>query len=164
MPPHHALFGHLRIVGDVMSKLPSDAYSHVLPHQARLMFPELGPIFYLDTWPFGPPIMVVGSLDGAHKVTQVHSLPKFPAMSDFLRPMTGGKDLVTMEGNEWKHWRNVFNPGFSSSHLKTFIPEMLTDVSIFCEILRELAAKRDIFLIDPLTTRLSLDVIGRVTM
>jgi sterigmatocystin biosynthesis cytochrome P450 monooxygenase len=164
MPPHHAVFGHLQIVGGIMSKLPSDVHGHLLPHQIRLMFPELGPIFYIDTWPFGPPILAVASLDGVRQITQVHSLPKFHALRDFLRPVTGGSDLVTMEGNEWKQWRNIFNPGFSSSHLRSLIPEMLKDVSIFCEILRDLAEKRDIFLMDPLTTRLSLDVISRVTL
>lgn len=164
MPPHHPVFGHLQIVGGIMSKLPSDVHGQVLPRQIELMFPELGPIFYVDTWPFGPPILAVASLDGARQITQVHSLPKFHALRDFMRPATGGNDLVTMEGEEWKKWRSIFNPGFSSGHVLALIPEMLKDMSIFCEILRELAEKQDIFLMDPLTARLSLDIIGRVTL
>ncbi|MCJ1381835.1 hypothetical protein MMC17_004946 [Xylographa soralifera] len=164
MPPHHPLFGHLQIVGSIMSKLPGDVHGHVLPRQIELMFPKLGPIFYVDTWPFGPPILAVASPDGAHQITQVHSLPKFHALRDYMRPATGGNDLVTMEGKEWKTWRNIFNPGFSSGHIMTLLPEMLKDVSIFCEILRDLAEKQDIFLMDLLTTRLSLDIIGRVAL
>ena len=164
MPPHHPLFGHLQIVGSIMSKLPSDVHGHVLPRQIELMYPKLDPIFYVDTWPFGPPILAVASPDGAHQISQVHSLPKFHALREYMRPVTGGSDLVTMEGKEWKTWRNIFNPGFSSGHIMTLVPEMLKDISIFREILRDLAEKRDIFLMDPLTTRLSLDIIGRVAL
>jgi sterigmatocystin biosynthesis cytochrome P450 monooxygenase len=158
------MFGHLKIVAGIMSKLPSDIHPHQLPQRVRLMFPELGPIFYLDTWPFGPPMLAVASLDGIRDITQVHSLPKFHALRGCIRPATGGRDLVSMEGNEWKKWRNIFNAGFSSNHLRISIPGILEDVSVFCEILRDLAEKRHIFNMDPLTTRLSFDMIGRVTL
>ena len=103
-------------------------------------------------------------LDPAHQITQLHSLPKFHALRDFMRPMTGGNDLVTMEGKEWKTWRDLFSPGFSSGHLMTLVPEIMKDLSTFCEVLRELARKPDIILMDPLATKLSLDIIGRVTL
>ena len=85
-----------------MSKLPGDVHGHVLPHQIELMYPKLGPIFYVDTWPFGPSILAVASPEGAYQITQVHSLPKFPALRDYMRSATGGNDLVTTEGKEWK--------------------------------------------------------------
>lgn len=164
MPPHHPLFGHLKLVAGIMSQLPSDVHGHVLPHQIRLLFPDMGPMFYIDTWPFGPQMLVVAAPDPAYQITQSHSLPKFYALRDYLRPMTGGSDLVTMEGSQWKTWRNIFNPGFSGGHLMTLVPEMMKEVSVFCEILREAAGKSDIVLMDPITTRLSLDIIGRVAL
>jgi cytochrome P450 len=164
MPPHHPVFGHLKFVAGIMSQVPSDVHGHVLPHQIELLLPDLGPMFYIDTWPFGPPILAVAAPDPAYRITQSHSLPKFYALRDFLRPMTGGSDLITMEGNEWKTWRNIFSPGFSSSHLMTLVPEIMKDVLIFCEILREAAGKSEIVSMDPLTTRLSLDIIGRVAL
>ena len=72
--------------------------------------------------------------------------------------------MTTMEGKEWKTWRNIFNPGFSSGHLNTLVPEIMEDISAFCEILRELANKPDIVLMDPLTSNLSLDIICRVAL
>ena len=78
--------------------------------------------------------------------------------------MTGGNDLVTLEGQEWKTWRTIFSPGFKSGHLTTLVPEIMHDLLIFCENLRELASKPDIVLMDPLTIKLSLDIIGRVTL
>lgn len=164
MPPHHPVFGHLKLVAGIMSRLPKDVHGHVLPHQIGLLMPELGPIFYIDTWPFGPPILAVAAPDPAYQITQSHSLPKFHALREYMRPMTGGNDLTTMEGKEWKTWRNIFNPGFSSGHLNTLVPEIMEDISAFCEILRDLAKKPDIVLMDPLTSNLSLDIICRVAL
>ena len=164
MPPHHPVFGHLPFVAGIMSKLPSDVHGHVLPHQIQLQLPEIGPMFYVDTWPFGPPILAVASPDPAYQITQLHSLPKFHALRKYMRPMTGGNDLVTMEGKEWKTWRTIFSPGFQSGHLMTLVPEIMQDLLSFCEILRELARKPDIVLMDPLTTKLSLDIIVRVAL
>ena len=147
-----------------MSQAPSDVHGHVLPHQIELMFPGLGPVFYIDTWPFGPPILAIVGPDTAYQITQSHSLPKYNALRKYMLPMTGGSDLVTMEGSQWKKWRNIFSPGFSSSHLMTLVPEIMKDISTFCEILREEARKADIVFMDPLTTRLSLDIIGRVAL
>ena len=164
MPPHHPVWGHLKLVAQIMSKLPKDVHGHVLPREIELMMPDLGSVFYIDTSPFGPPILAVAAPDAAYQITQVHSLPKFHALREYMRPVTGGNDLVTMEGKEWKTWRGIFSPGFSSGHLMTLVPEMMKDMSIFCEVLRELAKKPDITLMDPLTTKLSLDIIGRVAL
>jgi sterigmatocystin biosynthesis cytochrome P450 monooxygenase len=147
-----------------MSKLLKDVHGHVLPYQIRLKLPDLGPVFYIDTWPFGPPMLVITAPDQAYQITQAHSLPKFHALRDYMRPMTGGNDMITMEGKEWKKWRNMFKFGFSSGHLMTQVPEMVNEVSTFCEILRDLARKQETFSMDKVATRLSLDIIGRVTL
>ncbi|MCJ1313402.1 hypothetical protein MMC25_007080 [Agyrium rufum] len=164
MPPHHPVLGHLQLMGTIMSKLPKSIHGHVLPQQIERHLPNLGPIFYLDPWPFAPPMLIVAQPDLLHQVTQSHSLPKFPGLRDYMRPMTGGNDLVSLEGVEWKRWRNVFNSGFSSGHLMTLVPDMMKDLSTFCEILRKFSKQPTIVLMDPLTTRLSLDIIGRVAL
>lgn len=164
MPPHHPVLGHLQLVSGIMSKLPKDVHGHVLPHQIKLKVLDLGPVFYIDTWPFGPPMLVITAPDLAYQITQAHSLPKFHTLRDYMRPMTGGNDIITMEGGEWKKWRNMFNPGFKSSHLMTLVPEMVNEISTFCEVLRGLARKHEIFSMDHVATRLSLDIIGRVVL
>ncbi|KAL8724720.1 MAG: hypothetical protein Q9166_007791, partial [cf. Caloplaca sp. 2 TL-2023] len=144
--------------------LPGDVHGHVLPRQISKAYPNLGPLFYLDTWPFGPPILAVTSADGANQITVAHSLPKFSMLRQYMKPMTGGMDLTTLEGREWKTWRAVFNPGFSSSHLMTMIPQMLTDIKIFCNILEQRAASGQVFSLEPLTINLNLDIIGRLAL
>ena len=164
MPPYNIFFGHLLAVKAAVSKLPSDARGNYIPRQVRAMTPSLGPIFYLDLWPFGPQTLVVTSPNGLYQMTQEHSLPKFPALRKFLRPMTGEYDLVTMEGDMWKKWRSIFNPGFSPKHLLSFVSAILEETTIFCGILREHEEKGDITPLKKLTDNLTMDVIGRVVL
>lgn len=164
MPPHHPLLGHLKIVAGIMSRVPGDVHGHILPYQVQRQFPGLGQMFYLDTWPFSLQMLVVAAPDPAYQFIQSHSLPKSYTLGEYMHPITGGNNLVTMEGNEWKTWRNIFNPGFSSGHLMTLIPAIMKDVSTFCEILRTASTGSEIVSMDSLTTRLSLDIIGRVAL
>ena len=147
-----------------MSKLPGDVHSHVLPRQIQTAFPNLGPLFYIDIWPYGSPILVATSPNTANQFTIAHSLPKFAALRKYMEPMTGGMDLTTLEGQAWKSWRTIFQPGFSNSHIMTNVSQMIEDVLIFCEILRARAASSEVFQMDPLTINLSLDIIGRLAL
>ncbi|MCJ1281733.1 hypothetical protein MMC26_001055 [Xylographa opegraphella] len=164
MPPHSFLFGHLLVVKAAVSGLPSDAYGNYIPRCVRAMTPELGPIFYIDLWPLGPQMLVVSSPDGLHQMTQEHSLPKFHALRKFLSPMSGEFDLVTMEGEMWKRWRNIFNPGFSPSNLLNFVPAIVEETTTFCAILQAHVAQGDIVRLKTLTDNLTMDVIGRVIL
>lgn len=122
-------------------------------------------MFYLDTWPFSPPVLVVLSPIGMRQMTQENPLlPKHKGQRHFLRPLSGKHDLVTMEGQMWKTWRTRFNPGFSANHLMTLVPAILEDVSIFYGILQGHAEKGDLFSLEEATLSVTLDVIGRVTL
>lgn len=125
---------------------------------------NLGDIFYVDNWPFGPPICVVSDPVFGDQFTVKQSLPKHPLTSDFVEPLAGRTNLVTAEFQEWKTWRSAFNPGFSASHLMTLVPGIVTNVSIFCDILREHARKNDLFRLEKHATRLTIDIIGKVVL
>lgn len=58
MPPYHPIFGHIALMAKIIKKLPNDAHGHYLADQIRRKFPYLDS-FYLDTWPFSPPVLVV---------------------------------------------------------------------------------------------------------
>lgn len=126
--------------------------------------PWLGPLFYLDMWPFGPQMLIVVSPDAAFQITQKHSLPKFHALKNFLYPLTHGFDLLTTEGPLWKSWRAVFQPGFNASHLMKLVPGMVEDTEVFCDILRERARDEILAPLHDATTNLAMDVIGRVAL
>ena len=135
-----------------MAKLPPDVHKHCLPAAIRREVPGLGPVFYVDGWPFGASVLVASSPSAAYQITQGHSLPKHPHLRGFLRPLTGEHDLVLMEGSLWKTWRANFNPGFSASHLMTLVPGIMTDVLVFRDILKHHAKKNDLFLLDKITS------------
>ena len=164
MPPHNPLFGHLLLANQALSNLPSDANPHYLPAQIRRAVPELGPVFYLDMWPFSAPILVVSSAPAAYQFTQEHSQPKAESLRTYLWPLTRNKDIVTLEGQAWKQWRSVFNPGFSASHLILLVPEILKEISTFCEILRERAEAGELFPLEETTVNLTMDTIGKVVL
>ncbi len=164
MPPWNPILGHLYFAYKIAARLPGDAHPNYLPDIIRRELSEMGPIYYLDTWPFGPQMLVVASTRGLYQITQEHSLPKYHAMKYFLEPITGGLDIVTMEGDLWKTWRGIFNPGFSASHLVNLTSSVVEETSRFCEILQERLLDRGLFKMKDLTDNLTMDIIGRVVL
>jgi len=164
MPPYNPLFGHLLVANDIMSKLPKNAHAQYLPGEIRRKYPGVGPVFYLDMWPFSLPILVVASPSAAYQLTQEHSQPKAEGLRTFMRPLTDNNDLVSMEGQMWKKWRSVFNPGFSASHLITLVPEFLNEISIFCDTLREHVRQDRMFSLEEVTVNMTMDTIGKVAL
>lgn len=53
MPPYNPIFGHL-LIHKITSTLPKDVHTQYLPDILRRVMPDLGPIYYLAIWPFGP--------------------------------------------------------------------------------------------------------------
>ena len=164
MPPHHPIFGHIFVLARVMSKLPKDVHPHYLPDQLRQAYPDMGPIFYLDAWPFITLTLVVASPATSAQITTEHVLPKFPAIKDFLYPLANGRDIVSMDGQEWKYWRSILNPGFSASHLMTLVPDIVGETKVFCDLLQKHAKERDVFRMKSMTDNLAMDVIGKVVL
>ena len=164
MPPHHPLFGHLLRANDLLSKLPRDAHPSYLPRLIRQAIPDVGQIFYLDMWPFSRPILVVSSPSVAHQFTQEHSLRKSPEVHQWMKPLANNQDLVSLEGHKWKHWRNIYNPGFSASHLIHLVPQILEEVSVFRDVLKERAQSGAILPLEEVTVNLTMDTIGRIVL
>ncbi len=164
MPPWNPILGHLYFCHKITSALPKDAHPNYLADMIRRKMPDLGPIYYLDTWPFGPQILIVASTQGLYQITQEHSLPKYHALKWFLQPITEGLDIVTMEGNLWKTWRGIFNPGFSANHLMGLTQNLVEETDVFCDILQKRLTDQKTFQMKDLTDNLTMDIIGRVVL
>jgi sterigmatocystin biosynthesis cytochrome P450 monooxygenase len=162
--PHHPIFGSLAALQETMTKLPPDVNPQYMPIAIRRRFPYVGNVFCFDGWPFLAPVLVTGSPSTAKQITQEHSLPKFPTVRTFFRPISGKYDLVTMEGPLWKKWRGVFSQGFGSAYLTTLMPEIIEEGLTFCEVLKEKAASSTIFQLKPLTDNFTVDVIGKIVL
>ena len=163
MPPHSFLFGHLGVLRQVLSRLPPGCHPFYMSDQIRRTYSELGPVYYLDLWPFALSMLMLNSPETMYQV-QERNLPKHPNLKQFLAPLTDGLDIVSMNGAPWKRWRSVFNPGFSAAHLQTLVPCIVRETETFCNLLADHAAKGDVFRMKELTNNLALDVIGTVVL
>lgn len=158
------MFGSLVAVKEIMADLPPDVNPQYIPIAIRRRYPHVGNIFYFDNWPFIAPILVTASPSTAKQITQEHSLPKFPPIQNFFRPIAGKYDLVSMEGPLWKKWRGVFNPAFGATYLTMLVPEIVEEALVFCEILKEQAASGAMFPLKNLTDNFTVDVIGKLVL
>lgn len=120
-------------------------------------------VFIVDFWPAAPASLIVSGSESSFEVSNKYNLPKPQSQVELFRPMIGGQSVLTMNGDDWKRWRALFNPGFSTGHVTRLIPNIVHSVEIFCDILRENAG-RGIVQLDSLTTRLTMEIIAKVTL
>ncbi|KAL8702593.1 MAG: hypothetical protein Q9201_004225 [Fulgogasparrea decipioides] len=163
-PPWHPLFGNLLTMGKAAAAFPPDAHPHLFPSWLRKQYPELPPVFYVDLWPVAAPMLAIIDPVAAAQVTIQHSLQKHPSIQDYINPLVGKSNLVSLEGREWRMWRSIFNPGFSSGHLMSLVGCVVSDTVLFTKILSEYAASGTIFQLEDAATRLMVDIIGNVVL
>ncbi|KAF2485382.1 cytochrome P450 [Neohortaea acidophila] len=148
---------------EVAKQHPKRAAAQTLMHPVAEKY-DLGDYFYLDVWPFGWPMLIILNTDMMNEIEVKTSLPKHPATDQVIRHTGGPGNLVSAEGQTWKRWRSAFNPGFSASHLMTLVPAIVDQCSIFCNTLTRHAERQDLFRMDPETTKLTIDIIGKVAL
>jgi len=161
MPEWNWITGHLLIFQRYISKRPSDAFISVsIADMAREMPTEL---FYLDLWPFLNPAIIVSSPEAANQASTTLNLPKAKLIRDLVDPVTGGPNMLTTDGKEWKSARSLFNPGFAPQYMLGQVPVILDSIEIFCDHLRKRATGK-VFPLEELATRLTMDIIMKVAM
>lgn len=100
--------------------------------------------------------------------TTGQSLEKSAVVRNFLVHMTDNRDLFSSEGQVWKTWRSRFNPGFSSRHILTMVPQLLEEVAVFVDNLKQQSGQNgswgEVFPLEPKTTSLTFDVIVRALL
>ena len=164
MLPHSFLWGHLVQAYSIKDHLPNDAHIINTLSEISEQFPQSDSIYYMDLWPLGPPLMVLSSPSTAAQAVQQYSLRKPPSLARIFYPITGGQDLIFMNGEQWKKSRSVFNPGFNPRYLVSQVPAIVEEVVTFKAILRNAAQQGVVFQLDPVTLNLTLDVIARITL
>lgn len=162
-PPHSFLFGHLPVAIKMATTMPLDIHPQAFCNWLRMEY-NLGNVFYFDPWPLGPQTCYITDPDVANHVTIDHSLSKADALRPFLNPLLGKENMVGLEGQKWKIVRSMFNPGFAGGHLMSLVPDIVDDCLVFCEILKEKAKSGEVFSMEEIATRLTVDIIGRITL
>lgn len=122
-------------------------------------------LYYLDFWPFATPFLIVNDPQVAARATgNKPSLPKPKMYSFMFDNVMGGPNLLSMNGNEWKSWRAIFNPAFAQSYLLDQVPAMVKLTKNFCEILTSFGETSTVFPLEEPALRLTMDTIYQVAM
>jgi cytochrome P450 len=162
MPQWSWLTGHIALLYAYTSKLPPLA-------NVNLVFPQIAAdfadteMFLLDLWPVAESVLVVFNAEAAVEITQKMNFPKHPFTRVITGPITGGDSMLSLNGSQWKTWRALFNPGFSGAAIGEQTAHIVDLVQVFCEQL-ENASKKKLCFLDVLTSRLTFDVIMKVTL
>jgi cytochrome P450 len=129
-------------------------------------YPEIvkNGLVYFDTWPLGEATLAAFDPDLMAQFTQDKSYPKSEMVSFELEPLTDLHDLVTMEGQEWKTWRGVFNPGFSAKNLTALLPAFLEEIQVLRERLVKYAESGKVIKMEETIQRATVDVICRAAL
>lgn len=162
-PPHSYVFGHLRILGDTLKKLPPNIHMNLVMEYIAQEY-NLKDAWYLDMWPASVPIMVISSADVAQQITVANVLPKHPVNKEFLGDMTGDKAIITLEGQEWKDVRAVLMPAYAPSNVLSLVPMMVRYICIMCDRLEEAADKDNIIKLQHYLTDMTIDIIGNAAL
>lgn len=166
MLPHSFWFGHLEILGKVQAKYPADLSPQNMPLLLAQEYPEIAShgLIYMDIWPFSWPMLAVFHPDIMAQFTQDVALPKHSLLNDEFMPFDGGNNLVCQNGQVWKTWRSVFNPGFSAKNLMALIPSFLEEIQVFRDWLEVTAEAGEVIPLEPIVMRTTADIIGRAAL
>ncbi|KAK5065269.1 hypothetical protein LTR84_001107 [Exophiala bonariae] len=163
-PPSSRIWGHLQLAGQCQSLFPPKVHVQNWIHYIQKKH-NLGDVFYIDWWPFGPQWVFIADPELASKyITTGQSLPKSLLTSGYVDRLLGKDNMVCIEGQKWKMLRSIFNPGFSASHLMSLVPYMLDSSLVFVNACRKKADTNELFQMDRLATRYAIDIIGKITM
>ena len=165
MPEHSLAAGHLIAVKEALDQFPKGAHPTLAFGQLAKNFPKSG-VFYVDLWPIGVPFMIVTSPTLAIQATQTSSiaLTRPLELQNWFRSITGGPAMFDMSVEEWKPWRALFNPGYSAANLLTHVPHIVEETLVYREILKDHAEKGDMFQLNNITLRFTLDLIGKAVL
>jgi cytochrome P450 len=177
MMRHSLLLGHLPVIAKLFkeSNTPSDIHMNILPlliaRNWRSLFPSESrcpPVFYVDTWPMGPPQITPIEPSVAAQIITHPKLPKSHDAARWLFPITQNLDMVSASGRQWRVWRTRFSAGFSAKNVTALAPAMVDEVATFAEKVRGMAGEGggwgDVFPLEDMATNLTVDVIGRAAL
>lgn len=102
--------------------------------------------------------------DIASQFTQESSPPKAPEIARELLPFTNLRDLISMEGMEWKFWRSVFNPSFSAKNLTALLPAFLEEIQVLKDRFIQAARSGEVLNMEKTVSTATVDVICRAAL
>lgn len=133
---------------------------------AREHFQNEG-LYYIDLWPASGMMIIVTSPLVAAQVAQTNAKLCYDRaffLTRFFKPIAGGPNLFDMAEKEWRPWRVIFNKGFGTDQVTNLVPHVLKETEVYKERLRGLAKKEEMFYLDLVTLRFTMDIIGQTIL
>jgi len=163
MPEWSWLTGHLLVLKDSLDRLPTDASPfYAFQDLVHKDFADTE-IFVMDYWPMYEASLMISSPEISAQASTEFNLQRDERELKQFAPVVGGQSLFTMTGEEWKYWRTLFNPAFSSAHMLDLVPSIVDSVEVFCKLLHERVGS-GIVLLDDMTGRLTMEIITKATL
>lgn len=159
-PPHSFLWGHLKLMGESMSLLPSGAHYQQAITTISQKYDMPG-AWYLDLWPAGPSQLIVTDPDLANQFTVLKNHPKHIAAITSMDAVLGTGNIATADGPAWKAAHNMVAPAFSVSHQRNMAGMMAEEVMVFRSILQDMAATGEVFELEKVLQNLVLNTVAR---
>ncbi|KAK6003930.1 hypothetical protein QM012_008780 [Aureobasidium pullulans] len=150
-------------MGEASSASPRGCAGQGLPLMIKKQY-NLPDLFYLDLWPFSVSLCIATHPAYSNQFLTERSMPKHPVLGEALSTISGGDDMLSSDGPQWKVWRSAFNPGFSVAHLMTMVPTIVDNVATFAQILHNHAVNNELFRMEHHATRLTIDIIGKIVL
>ncbi|KAI1872994.1 hypothetical protein JX265_004629 [Neoarthrinium moseri] len=154
--------GHLLVLRKYVDGIPPDAAVAFAMRDLAQEFAHTE-LFLVDFWPVYPPLYTVFGPESISQICNKYNLPKTAVAAKFMKPISGGPNLVSMNGNEWKYWRSLFNPGFATGAMLNNVPHIVDSILVFREKLVDRIGK-GMFSLDDFTTRLTTEIILKITL
>ena len=133
---------------------------------AREEFQSEG-LYYIDLWPASGMMIIVASPSVANQVAQTNTkicFDRAAMLQRFFKPIAGGPNLFDMAETEWRPWRAIFNKGFSTEQVTSLVPHVIKETEIYKAKLTGMAKQKEMFYLDFVTLRLTIDVIGQTIL
>ncbi|CAI6078352.1 unnamed protein product [Clonostachys chloroleuca] len=156
------IFGHLLVLQKCVDGIPPDAAVAFAMRNLSKEFADTE-LFLMDVWPVYPALYMCFGPEAIHEICVKYNLPKTEQADKFMHPVAGGPSLLSMNGGQWKYWRSLFNPGFSSGAMLDNVPHIVDSVLVFRQKLFDMVGK-GFFSLDELTTRLTMEIILKVSL
>ncbi|KAL7786304.1 cytochrome P450 [Trichoderma ceciliae] len=118
-PPHSMLWGHLKVLGERVRKLPSGAHMQAAMTQLKLDY-HLPDIFYLDLWPLGPQFLVCTSPDSCAIPTTENAFEMHDMVINFFKGNIGTSFIEATNGALWKHLHQMLTPGLTPTAVRGY--------------------------------------------
>ncbi|KAK8053332.1 cytochrome P450 [Apiospora saccharicola] len=161
--PPSLFWGHLKVFDEFIKRGVTNRHPDIVLSEMNRALGD-PPVMMLDNWPIFPKMVVVRSHEVARPSSHFpYSVLKSGSVKRIMT-LIGDKSILFKQNEEWKDVRKRFNPGFAPKHLMTLLPVIVDKAGPFIKLLDKFARTRDVFSLDEITTNLTFDVIGVVTM